>query len=228
NFVHTLSINHHSTMNKKYLIILLVDLCSGLITLGQNVQINYSEKIESDIYTQLSMKVDNKTYLKIDIQADLSSKTKAILSFYQAQNGSVIKFDMGLPIQFDGISLSKEDNITIEVMMKQQRDSVSLAFAIDGQVREIMLPTNYSVSFPKGHNCAYILMETILNQSITINDEIPIFAVTGGIFSKIDIGLELPMYTQDYCGLRDKHIHPKEWVNIEGVYDYCFYTIEFQ
>ena len=36
-----------------------------------------------------------------------------------------------------------------------------------------------------------------------------------------------PMFTQDYCALRDKHQHPKDWVNIENVFDYCFYTIEF-
>lgn len=215
-------------MYKKFFIVLLVLLCGGLITLGQSVQINYSEQIQTDIPTLLSMKVDNKTYLKIDIKADLSSKTTAVLNFYKAQNGAVTKFDMGIPIQPGGIKLSKEDNITIEVMMKPQQDSVMLAFAIDGRVREIMLPKNYSISFPKEQNCTYIPMETILNQSVTINDEIPIFAVTGGICSTIDIGSGSPMYTQDYCGLRDKHIHPKEWVNIEGVHDYSFYTIVFQ
>lgn len=58
------------------------------------------------------------------------------------------------------------------------------------------------------------------------NDEIPIFAVTGGICGAMDF-MGTPMFTQDYCGLRDKHQHPKEWVNIENVFDYCFYTIEF-
>lgn len=212
----------------KILITLCVYLCGGLIALGQNVQINYSEKVEADIPTQLSMKVDNKTYLKIDIKADLSSKTTAVLSFYKVQNGAVTKFDMGLPVQFRGIPLSKKDNLTIEVLMKQQQDSVTLAFAIDGRVRDIMLPKNYSVPFPKGQKCTYIPMETILDQSFSVNDEVPVFAVTGGICSKIDIGSGRPMYSQDYCGLRDKHIHPKEWVNIEGVYDYCFYTIKFQ
>ena len=77
-----------------------------------------------------------------------------------------------------------------------------------------------------GRICNYIPMETYLDQPISINDEIPIFAVTGGICGAMDF-MGMPMFTQDYCGLRDKHQHPKEWVNIENVFDYCFYTIEF-
>ena len=57
-------------------------------------------------------------------------------------------------------------------------------------------------------------METYLDQTMDVNDEIPIFAVTGGICGAMDF-MGTPMFTQDYCGLR------------ENVFDYCFYTIEF-
>ena len=201
-------------------------IASTMPTFAQNVQVDYSEKINADVPTQLSLKLDNKTYLKIDVQADLSSKKTAVFNFYTAKNGVVTKFDMGIPAQMSGISIKNKEGMSIEVMMKQQQDSVALSFAVDSRVIDLMIPRNYSISFPEGRTCNYIPMETYLNQPISINDEIPIFAVTGGICGAMDF-MGTPMFTQDYCGLRDKHHHPKEWVNIENVFDYCFYTIEF-
>lgn len=195
-------------------------------TYAQNVQIEYSESVNTDIPTQLSLKLDKKTYLKIDVQADLSSKKTAVFNFYTAKNGVVTKFDMGIPAQMSGISIKNKEGMSIEVMMKQQQDSVALSFAVDSRVIDLMIPRNYSISFPEGRTCNYIPMETYLNQTMDINDEIPIFAVTGGICGAMDF-MGMPMFTQDYCGLRDNHQHPKEWVNIENVFDYCFYTIEF-
>lgn len=193
---------------------------------AQNVQVDYSEKINTDVPTQLSLKLDNKTYLKIDVQADLSSKKTAVFNLYTAKNGVVSKFDMGIPAQMSGISIKNKEGVSIEVMMKQQQDSVALSFAVDGRVLDLMIPRNYKISFPEGRTCSYIPMETYLDQTMDVNDEIPIFAVTGGICGAMDF-MGTPMFTQDYCGLRDKHQHPKEWVNIENIFDYCFYTIEF-
>ena len=201
-------------------------IASTLPTFAQNVQVDYSEKINADLPTQLSLKLDNKTYLKIDVQADLSSKKTAVFNFYTAKNGVVTKFYMGIPAQMSGISIKNKEGMSIEVMMKQQQDSVVLSFAVDGRVMDLMIPRNYMVSFPEGRTCNYIPMETYLDQAMDVNDEIPIFAVTGGICGAMDF-MGTPMFTQDYCGLRDKHQHPEEWVNIENVFDYCFYTIEF-
>ena len=201
-------------------------IASTMPTFAQNVQVDYSEKIHADLPTQLSLKLDNKTYLKIDIQADLSSKQTAIFNFYTAKDGVVTKFDMGIPVQMSGISIKNKEGISIEVMMKQQQDSVALSFAVDGRVIDLMIPRNYMISFPEGRTCNYIPMETYLDQTVSVNDEIPLFAITGGICSTVDF-MGMSMLTQDYCGLRDKHQHPKEWVNIDDVYDYCFYTIEF-
>ena len=201
-------------------------IASTMPTFAQNVQVDYSEKINEDVLTQLSLKLDNKTYLKIDVQADLSSKKTAVFNFYTAKNGVVTKFDMGIPAQMSGISIKNKEGMSIEVMMKQQQDSVALSFAVDGRVIDLMIPRNYKISFPEGRTCSYIPMETYLDQTMDVNDEIPIFAVTGGICGAMDF-MGTPMFTQDYCGLRDKHQHPKEWVNIENVFDYCFYTIEF-
>ena len=201
-------------------------IASTMPTFAQNVQVDYSEKINADLPTQLSLKLDNKTYLKIDVQADLSSKKTAVFNFYTAKNGVVTKFDMGIPAQMSGISIKNKEGMYIEVMMKQQQDSVALSFAVDGRVMDLMIPRNYKISFPEGRTCSYIPMETYLDQTMDVNDEIPIFAVTGGICGAMDF-MGTPMFTQDYCGLRDKHQHPKEWVNIENVFDYCFYTIEF-
>ena len=211
---------------KRILIFIPLLLLTALLTNAQNVQVDYSEKVNADVPTQLSLKLDNKTYLKIDIQADLSSKQTAIFNFYTAKNGVVTKFDMGIPAQMSGISIKNKEGMSIEVMMKQQQDSVALSFAVDGRVIDLMIPRNYKISFPEGRTCSYIPMETYLDQAIDVNDEIPIFAVTGGICGAMDF-MGTPMFTQDYCGLRDKHQHPKEWVNIENVFDYCFYTIEF-
>lgn len=201
-------------------------IASTMPTFAQNVQVDYSEKINADVPTQLSLKLDNKTYLKIDVQADLSSKKTAVFNFYTAKNGVVTKFDMGIPAQMSGISIKNKEGMSIEVMMKQQQDSVALSFAVDGRVMDLMIPRNYKISFSEGRTCSYIPMETYLDQTMDVNDEIPIFAVTGGICGAMDF-MGTPMFTQDYCGLRDKHQHPKEWVNIENVFDYCFYTIEF-
>ena len=201
-------------------------IASTMPTYAQNVKVDYSEKINTDIPTQLSLKLDNKTYLKIDVQADLSSKKTAVFNFYTAKNGVVTKFDMGIPAQMSGISIKNKEGMSIEVMMKQQQDSVALSFAVDGRVMDLMIPRNYTIPFPEGRTCNYIPMETYLDQAMDVNDEIPIFAVTGGICGAMDF-MGSPMFTQDYCGLRDKHQHPKEWVNIDDVHDYCFYTIEF-
>ena len=201
-------------------------IASTMPTFAQNVQVDYSEKINADLPTQLSLKLDNKTYLKIDVQADLSSKKTGVFNFYTAKNGVVTKFDMGIPAQMSGISIKNKEGMSIEVMMKQQQDSVALSFAVDGRVIDLMIPRNYKISFPEGRTCSYIPMETYQDQTMDVNDEIPIFAVTGGICGAMDF-MGTPMFTQDYCGLRDKHQHPKEWVNIENVFDYCFYTIEF-
>ena len=213
---------------KMYKSILFIALLMIVVmpTFAQNVQIEYSEKINTDVPTQLSLKLDNKTYLKIDIQADLSSKKTAVFNLYTAKNGVVSKFDIGIPAQMSGISIKNKEGISIEVMMKQQQDSVALSFAVDGRVMDLMIPRNYTIPFPEGRICNYIPMETYLDQPISINDEIPIFAVTGGICGAMDF-MGTPMFTQDYCGLRDKHLHPKEWVNIDDVHSYCFYTIEF-
>ena len=201
-------------------------IASTMPTFAQTVYVEYSEKINTDVPTQLSLKLDNKTYLKIDVQADLSSKKTAVFNFYTAKNGVVTKFDMGIPTQMSGISIKNKEGMSIEVMMKQQQDSVALSFAVDGRVIDLMIPRNYKISFPEGRTCSYIPMETYLDQTMDVNDEIPIFAVTGGICGAMDF-MGTPMFTQDYCGLRDKHQHPKEWVNIENVFDYCLYTIEF-
>ena len=213
---------------KMYKSILFIALLMIVVmpTFAQNVQIEYSEKINTDVPTQLSLKLDNKTYLKIDVQADLSSKKTAVFNLYTAKNGVVSKFDMGIPAQMSGISIKNKEGISIEVMMKQQQDSVALSFAVDGRVMDLMIPRNYTIPFPEGRICNYIPMETYLDQPISINDEIPIFAVTGGICGAMNF-MGTPMFTQDYCGLRDKHLHPKEWVNIDDVHNYCFYTIEF-
>ena len=211
--------------NIKALLVAIL-LNTATIAFGQDVQMHYSNKIDTDTATQLSLKLDNKTYLKIDIQADLSSRKTAVFNFYTAKDGAVTKFNMGIPVQMSGVSIKNKEGMSIEVMMKQQQDSVALSFAVDGRVIDLMIPRNYKISFPEGRTCSYIPMETYLDQAIDVNDEIPIFAVTAGICGTMDF-MGTPMFTQDYCGLRDKHLHPKEWVNIENVFDYCFYTIEF-
>ena len=55
-------------------------IASTMPTFAQNVQVDYSEKINADLPTQLSLKLDNKTYLKIDVEADLSSKKTAVFN----------------------------------------------------------------------------------------------------------------------------------------------------
>ena len=77
-------------------------------TFAQTVHIEYSEKINTDVPTQLSLTLDNKTYLKIDVEADLSSKKTAVFNLYTAKNGVVSKFDMGIPAF---VIISKEGKI---------------------------------------------------------------------------------------------------------------------
>ena len=211
---------------KRIIIFIPLLLLVSILSQAQSIHLEYSEELSTDIPTQLSLKLDNKTYLKIDVEADLSSKKTAVFNLYTAKNGVVSKFDTGIPAQMSGISIKNKEGMSIEVMMKQQQDSVALSFAVDGRVIDLMIPRNYMISFPEGRTCNYIPMETYLDQTVSVNDEIPLFAITGGICGTVDF-MGVSMLTQDYCGLRDKHQHPKEWVNIDDVYDYCFYTIEF-
>ena len=55
-------------------------IASTMPTFAQTVYVEYSEKINTDVPTQLSLKLDNKTYLKIDVEADLSSKKTAVFN----------------------------------------------------------------------------------------------------------------------------------------------------
>ena len=64
--------------NIKALLVAIL-LNTATIAFGQDVQMHYSNKIDTDTATQLSLKLDNKTYLKIDVQADLSSKKTSSL-----------------------------------------------------------------------------------------------------------------------------------------------------
>ena len=96
-------------------------LLVSILSQAQSIHLEYSEELSTDIPTQLSLKLDNKTYLKIDIQADLSSKQTAIFNFYTAKDGVVTKFDMGIPVQMSGISIKNKESVSIEVTMKQQQ-----------------------------------------------------------------------------------------------------------
>jgi len=104
-----------------------------------------------------------------------------------------------------------EDDYLI-LFFKSNLDCSTTTIAVDGRVMDLMIPRNYTIPFPEGRTCNYIPMETYLDQAMDVNDEIPIFSVTGGICGAMDF-MGTPMFTQDYCGLRDKHQHPKEWVN---------------
>lgn len=191
---------------------------------GQNVRITYSETIPADAVTCLSLKLDNKLYLKIGIQSDFPSGKEFHISCYQCIGQEVSKRDY--PFRTT-CTTENPDSLVIEVMMQQVQDSVSLAFALDGMVEDLMLPTRYRIPSPDGLDRHYILMETELDTPLTLSDEIPLFAVTSGICKEIDWNGQKATL-QDYCGLRDKHIHPKEWKETEGVGNYYFYTISFQ
>ena len=127
---------------KMYKSILFIALLMVVVmpAYAQNVQIEYSERVNTDMPTQLSLKLDNKTYLKIDVQADLSSKKTAVFNFYTATDGVVSKFDMGIPVQMSGISIPNKDGMSIDVMMNQQRDSVAVAFAVNGRTMDLIIP----------------------------------------------------------------------------------------
>ena len=154
---------------KRIIIFIPLLLLVSILSQAQSIHLEYSEELSTDIPTQLSLKLDNKTYLKIDVQADLSSKKTAVFNFYTAKNGVVTKFDMGIPTQMSGISIKNKEGISIEVMMKQQQDSVALSFAVDGRVIDLMVPRNYMISFPEGRTCNYIPMETYLDQTVSVN-----------------------------------------------------------
>lgn len=195
---------------------------------GQTVKISYSENPETDTPTQLAMELDQKTYLKAVIQADFSTKKKYALTHYKCQDGIVTKTELPIPLALSSMALKEgADSLVIEVMMQQLQDSVKLAFAIDGKPRSLMIPRNYKIPFPDSDQQTYILMETYLDTPVSIEDEIPLVAITSGICKIIQMG-DLRMFGQEFCDLRDKHIHPKDWCTIEGVWNYAFYTISFQ
>lgn len=194
---------------------------------GQAVKLNYSEQIGTDTPTKLSIALDQKFYLRIVANSDFSSKKEIVLTHYKCHNGVITKTDLSdFPVNLS-VGLSNKDSLVVEVMMQQVNDSVSLAFAFDGKVRDLAIPRNYVIPSKDGEKPRYILMETILDSAVTIEDEIPIFAVTSGIIKSLQFG-ETKIYGQDLCGLRDKHIHPDVWHTVEGVQDYTFYTIMFK
>ena len=203
-------------------------LLLNLNLFGQTVKINYSEALEIDSPSKLSIRLDQKTYLKMVVSSDFSSKEEVALTHYKCQDGVVSKTDLsGFPIQ-TSISLDEgKDSLVVEVMMRQVQDSVSIAFAINGKVRDLAIPRNYVIPYKDGGRQQYILMETILDTPVTIEDEIPLFAVTSGITQRLQYG-EMKLFGQDYCGLRDKHTHPELWHTVDGVQNYSFYTISFK
>ena len=78
---------------------------------AQNVHVDYSEKINTDVPTQLSLKLDNKTYLKIDVKADLSSQKTVVFNCYTAKGGVVVGIvdQFKVPIKFIGIGEGIDD-----------------------------------------------------------------------------------------------------------------------
>ena len=203
-------------------------LLLNLNLFGQTVKINYSEALEIDSPSKLSIRLDQKTYLKMVVSSDFASKEEVALTHYKCQDGIVSKTDLSdFPIQ-TSISLDEgKDSLVVEVMMRQVQDSVSIAFAINGKVRDLAIPRNYVIPYKDGGRQQYILMETILDTPVTIEDEIPLFAVTSGITQRLQYG-EMKLFGQDYCGLRDKHTHPELWHTVDGVQNYSFYTISFK
>ena len=209
-------------------VILSAFLLLNLNMFGQTVKINYLEAMETDIPSQLSIRLDQKTYLKMVVSSDFASKEEVALTHYKCQDGIVSKTDLSdFPIQ-TSISLDKgKDSLVVEVMMQQVQDSVSIAFAINGKVRDLAIPRNYVIPFKDGGQQRYMLMETIIDTPVTLEDEIPLFAVTSGITQRLQYG-EMKLFGQDYCGLRDKHSHPEIWHTVDGVQNYSFYTISFK
>lgn len=210
---------------KKSLITFIL-LFLTVITYAQKASVNYSEEIVSDIPSLLSLSLDNKSYLKITISSDFSAKKKAYLNCYRCFDGKVSRIDMGIPEDMTSFSISNDGLLIIEVMMKQVTDSVSLAFAVDGKIKELLIPRNYVIPSLESSNLQYILMETISDDEQVIDDEIPIFAVTAGICNYIEFN-GMTARSQDFCGLRDMHKNPKTWNKIKGVGNYTFYTIKF-
>ena len=212
----------------RYLLFITALLLVNLTLSGQTVKISYSEKMETDTPTLLSMELDQKTYLKAVIQGDFSSKKSFALTHYKCQDGVVQKTELPIPSYMSSMDLTPgADSLVIEVMMQQLQDSVRIAFAIDGKPRSLMIPRNYKIPFTDADKEAYILMETYLDTPVSVEEEIPLVAVTSGICKVTQMG-ELRMFGQEYCELRDKHLHPKEWCTIEGVRNYTFYTIAFR
>lgn len=176
-------------------------LIINAIAFGQVVKISYSEIMETDTPTQLSIQLDQKTYLKIVARADFSAKKEFVLSHYKCQDGVVSKTDLSnLPIE-PSVSLNGRDSLALELMMQQVKDSVCIAFAIDGKPYDLVIPRNYVVPFQDGGQQRYLLMETILDTPVTIEDEISLFAVSSGITQRIQLG-ENKMLLQDFCGIR--------------------------
>lgn len=73
----------------RYLLFITALLLVNLTLSGQTVKISYSEKMETDTPTLLSMELDQKTYLKAVIQGDFSSKKSFALTHYKCQDGVV-------------------------------------------------------------------------------------------------------------------------------------------
>lgn len=211
----------------KQFLITIISLFLAVMAYAQKATVCYSQVITSDVPTLLSLSLDNKSYLKISISSDFSAKKNVFLNCYNCLDGEITKTDIGLPEDMCSFCGSNDSLLNIEVMMKQVTDSVSLAFAIDGKIKELWIPRNYVIPSLHSGKVQYILMETISDDEQEIDDEIPVFAITSGICRFFGHN-GMTAVSQDFCGLRDMHISPREWNKIEGVGNYTFYTISFK
>jgi len=191
---------------------------------GQDVSLVYSQTFDADMVSRLSLKLDKKSYMRITVKSDFSRGASVYLQGYRCRKGVVGEETFPFRVT---IYPEERDSLVLEVLMQQLQDSVSLAFGVDGEVEDLGVPSRYRLPYKNGQTCSLILMETCLDTPLTQRDEIPLFAITSGICKEIEYEGQQALL-QDFCGLRDKHINPSQWCQVEGVGDYFYYTLVFK
>lgn len=146
-----------------------------------------------------------------DIQMKLLTVTR-----YECREGEVTAETWG-----DHAFLSPDTTLTFWIFKEHPGDSVKMGIVPMPQSRA---PLYFNLPDP-GPN--YILMETYSDDDWEVTDEIPFLAYTSGIHSKVRHGDE-SFDRYDYCLLRDKHLHPAEWYEKEGVKHYYYFTVKLK
>lgn len=177
------------------------------------------------------------SYTKTTIKSDFTKKNKAVFKCYECVDGILNERKQEMIVQVPGYSeflFDTKDSVVIEAMLKKDGERNTIEMALNGNAGNFVfaIPLCFELPFgdverevfDKNSFNPRILMDIEMGGDMTLDDEIPIFAITCGIPHSGDG----EHYGFSYCELRGTGVHPKDWKDIKGIQNYVYYTVKFK